>query len=496
MADVYPSPHPAPSDNAEPIGDSLIAGEHTNETVTDRIASIVLFQTRQPIPWYVMAGIGFLLLNLMMYCVTYLLFKGVGIWGINEPSAWGFDIINFVWWIGIGHAGTLISAILLLLRQQWRTSINRFAEAMTLFAVASAGLYPLLHTGRPWVAYWMFPYPNILSMWPQFRSPLLWDVFAVSTYATVSAVFWFIGLIPDLASLRDRATNTYAKILFGAGALGWRGSASHWQRYETVYLILAGLSTPLVLSVHSIISFDFSVGIVPGWHTTIFPPYFVAGAVFAGFAMVLTFAIPLRKLYNLQDFITNKHIDWMAKIMLTTGLIVAYGYAIEAFFAWYGGDKYEMYMFKNRVSGPYGWAYWILLLTNIAIPQLMWVKKFRANMKIVFLVCQSVSIGMWFERFVIIPVSLHRDYLPSSWNYYTPRPYDYGMFLGTIGQFLFLMFLFIRFLPMISIFEMRELLHHENHTIRHASGGDHHGHVGEGGELADATTSAAGIKHS
>ena len=296
MADVYPTPSPAPSGNTEPEGDRLITGVQSYETITDRIGSIVLYQTRQPIPWYVMAGIGFLLLNLMMYCITYLLFKGVGIWGINEPSAWGFDIINFVWWIGIGHAGTLISAILLLLRQQWRTSINRFAEAMTLFAVSCAGLYPLLHTGRPWVAYWMFPYPNILAMWPQFRSPLIWDVFAVSTYATVSAVFWFIGLIPDLATLRDRATNIYAKVLFGAGALGWRGSAAHWQRYETAYLILAGLSTPLVLSVHSIVSFDFSVGIVPGWHTTIFPPYFVAGAVFAGFAMVITFAIPLRKL--------------------------------------------------------------------------------------------------------------------------------------------------------------------------------------------------------
>jgi Ni/Fe-hydrogenase subunit HybB-like protein len=486
LADVYPTPPPAPSGNTEPEGDRLIAGVQSYETITDRIGSIVLYQTRQPIPWYVMAGIGFLLLNLMMYCITYLLFKGVGIWGINEPSAWGFDIINFVWWIGIGHAGTLISAILLLLRQQWRTSINRFAEAMTLFAVSCAGLFPLLHTGRPWVAYWMFPYPNILSMWPQFRSPLIWDVFAVSTYATVSAVFWFIGLIPDLASLRDRATNVYAKVLFGAGALGWRGSAAHWQRYETAYLILAGLSTPLVLSVHSIVSFDFSVGIVPGWHTTIFPPYFVAGAVFAGFAMVITFAIPLRKLYHLEDYITTKHLDWMAKIMLTTGLIVAYGYAVEAFFSWYGGDKYEMYMMKNRMfTGPYAWSYWILLLTNVLIPQLMWKKKFRYNLKILFLVCQSVSIGMWFERFVIIPISLHRDFLPSSWNYYTPRPYDYGMFIGTIGQFIFLMFLFIRFLPMISIFEVRELLHHENHTFGHAGNGEEHGNVG-----------ATDIKHS
>jgi len=474
LADVYPTPTPSDGEIELP-GDTMIAHKHTYESVTDRIASIVLNQLGQPLPWYVMTGIGFLLLNMMMYAIVYLLFKGVGIWGINEPSAWGFDIINFVWWIGIGHAGTLISAILLLLRQQWRTSINRFAEAMTLFAVSCAGLYPLLHTGRPWVAYWMFPYPNILGMWPQFRSPLIWDVFAVSTYATVSAVFWFVGLVPDLATLRDRATNGYAKILFGMGALGWRGSATHWQRYETIYLILAGLSTPLVLSVHSIVSFDFSVGIVPGWHTTIFPPYFVAGAVFAGFAMVITFAIPLRKLYHLEDFITIKHLDWMAKIMLTTGLIVAYGYAMEAFFAWYGGDTYEMYMMKNRMfTGPYAWSYWVLIGTNILIPQLMWVKKFRHNLVILFLVCQSVSVGMWFERFVIIPISLHRDYLPSSWGYYTPRPFDYMMFIGTMGQFLFLMFLFIRFLPMISIFEMRELLHHEQ-LHKHDDHGHDHG---------------------
>ena len=497
MADVYPNPTPGPGENTEPTGNRLIGGRNTYETITDRIGRIVLNQAGHPMPWYVMVGIGFLLLNVMMYTIVYLLWMGVGIWGINEPSAWGFDIINFVWWIGIGHAGTLISAILLLLRQQWRTSINRFAEAMTLFAVSCAGLFPLLHTGRPWCAYWMFPYPNILAMWPQFRSPLIWDVFAVSTYATVSAVFWFIGLIPDLATLRDRATNVYAKVLFGAGALGWRGSAEHWQRYESAYLILAGLSTPLVLSVHSIVSFDFSVGIVPGWHTTIFPPYFVAGAVFAGFAMVITFAIPLRKMYHLEEFITMKHLDWMAKIMLTTGLIVAYGYMMEVFFGWYGGDKYEMDMLRFRIFSPaYGWSYWVLILTNIAIPQLMWFKKFRSNLKVLFLVCQSVSIGMWFERFVIIPVSLHRDYLPSSWNYYVPRPFDYTMFLGTIGQFLFLMFLFIRFLPMISIFEMRELLHHESHTHGSEHGTDgHHGHVSPGGEQANAITSPAGLKH-
>jgi Ni/Fe-hydrogenase subunit HybB-like protein len=447
------------SANVDPAIDGLIEGDHTYETVTGKIANIVLFQNLHGIPWWILIAIGFLLLQVLGTGVTYLLFKGVGIWGIDQPVGWGFAIINFVWWIGIGHAGTLISAILLLLRQQWRTSINRFAEAMTLFAVSCAGIYPLIHTGRPWCAYWMFPYPNILGMWPQFRSPLLWDVFAVSTYATVSALFWFVGLIPDLASLRDRAESPIARYIFGAFALGWRGSARHWSRYEIIYLILAGLSTPLVLSVHTVVSFDFSVGIVPGWHATIFPPYFVAGAVYAGFAMVLTLAIPLRAWYNLKDFITMKHLDWMAKIMLTTGLIVLYGYLTEIFYSYMSGDKYEMFMMYNRQFGPYAFSYWALIFCNGLMPQFLWSKKVRSNIPALFGISMVVSVGMWLERFVIVATSLTRDFLPSSWGYYTPRLWDVLIYVGTIGQFIFLFFLFVRFVPMISIFEMRDLVY-------------------------------------
>jgi molybdopterin-containing oxidoreductase family membrane subunit len=368
------------------------------------------------------------------------------------------DIINFVWWIGIGHAGTLISAILLLLRQEWRTSINRFAEAMTLFAVASAGLYPALHTGRPWYDYWLFPYPNTMGLWPQFRSPLMWDVFAVSTYATVSALFWYVGLIPDLATLRDRSTNLWAKRAYGAFALGWRGSAKHWHRYEHAYLLLAGLSTPLVLSVHTVVSFDFAVSVMPGWHATIFPPYFVAGAIYAGFAMVLLLTIPLRKVYGLEDFITMRHIDNMAKVMLATGLLVFYGYMMELFFGWYSANAYEQYMIFNRITGPYGHYYWMLIFCNGVVPQFLWFKRFRRSLPIVFAISIIVSIGMWLERFVIIVTSLHRDFLPSSWGMYSPTVWDFSMFFGTIGLFFSLMFLFIRFLPIISIFEMRTIL--------------------------------------
>ncbi len=380
-----------------------------------------------------------------------------------------------MWWIGIGHAGTLISAILLL-RGRWRTSINRFAEAMTLFAVVCAGLYPLLHTGRPWVAYWLFPYPNILALWPQFQSPLMWDVFAVSTYITVSALFWFVGLIPDLATLRDRATHRITRVIFGALAMGWRGSARHWQRYETAYLILAGLSTPLVLSVHSIVSLDFAVSQVPGWHVTLFPPYFVAGAVFAGFAMVLTLAIPIRAWYGLKDFITMKHLDWMAKILLTTGLIVFYGYIMEVFYGWYSANEYERFMVRNRFTGPYAPFFYALWFCNGLMPQLFWSPKMRRNIVCLFVVSMFVNVGMWLERFIIIPVSLHRDFLPSSWGMYVPTIWDFGMFTGTIGLFTFLMFLFIKFVPMINIFEMKDLLHKMN---AHGRNG-HDGHDGSG----------------
>jgi molybdopterin-containing oxidoreductase family membrane subunit len=396
---------------------------------------------------------------MLFAALTKLLFTGVAIWGNNQPVGWAFDIINFVWWIGIGHAGTLISAILLLFRQSWRTSINRFAEAMTLFAVACAAMYPLFHTGRPWLAaYWLLPYPNTMNMWPQFRSPLIWDVFAVSTYGTVSLLFWYCGLIPDLATLRDRAQNKAARFLYGMFSLGWRGSAKHWYRYETAYLLLAGLSTPLVLSVHSVVSFDFAVGILPGWHATIFPPYFVAGAIYAGFAMVLTLAIPLRAMFSLHDFITDRHLENMAKVMLLTGLIVVYGYAMEAFFAWYSANQFETYMIRNRMTGPYAWSYWMLILCNGLVPQLMWVKRFRTNTAILFIVSLVVGVGMWLERFVIIVTSLHRDFLPSSWDMYYPTRWDFATFFGTIGLFVTLMFLFVRVLPMISIFEMRTLL--------------------------------------
>jgi molybdopterin-containing oxidoreductase family membrane subunit len=435
----------------------VIAPGHTFETVTDKISAIVLAR-KTPIGWY----LGFLtsaaFAGLLLVSLSYLVVEGIGIWGNNVPVAWAFDITNFVWWIGIGHAGTLISAILLLLKQTWRTSINRFAEAMTLFAVASAGIFPLFHTGRPWLAYWLLPYPNTMGIWPQFRSPLVWDVFAVSTYATVSLLFWFVGLVPDLATLRDRSESKAGRMIYGALALGWRGSAMHWHRYETAYLLLAGIATPLVVSVHTVVSFDFAVAIVPGWHTTIFPPYFVAGAIFSGFAMVLTLAIPIRAIYGLQDFITLRHLQNMAKVMLVTGLIVAYGYFVEGFIAWYGGNAYEGFMIWNRITGPYAPAYWLLLTCNVVAPQILWFKRMRENVIILFILSLVVNVGMWLERFIIIVTSLHRDFLPSSWGMFQPTFWDWSTYLGTIGLFLTLLFLFLRFLPMISIFEMRTIL--------------------------------------
>jgi len=436
---------------------AVVGSELTFGSVTDKISAIVL-KRKTPIGWFVGFAISFALFQLMLLAITNLLFKGIGLWGVNIPVGWGMDILNFVWWIGIGHAGTLISAILLLLRQRWRTSINRFAEAMTLFAVAQAGMYPVMHLGRPWLAYWLFPYPNTMGIWPQFRSPLMWDVFAVSTYATVSAMFWFVGLIPDFATLRDRANSKPFRIIYGMLAMGWRGSARHWHRYEMAYLFLAGLATPLVLSVHTIVSFDFAVGIIPGWHATIFPPYFVAGAIYAGFAMVLLLTIPLRKIYGLESFITMRHMHNMAKVMLATGLIVAYGYMMEAFFGWYSGNPYEKFMIWNRMHGPYATYYWALILCNGLTPQLLWFKKIRSKLLLLWLISVVVSIGMWLERFVIVVTSLHRDFLPSSWGFYRPSQWDWAMFIGTIGFFLALLFLFIRFLPMISIFEMRTIL--------------------------------------
>ena len=438
----------------------LIEPGHTFASITDKISAIVL-TSRTPRFWYIGFGLSFILVLVLLYCIAALVAIGVGLFGIMIPVAWGFAIVNFVWWIGIGHAGTLISAILLLLRQKWRQSINRFAEAMTLFAVACAGLFPLIHLGRPWFAYWLFPYPSTMGIQPQFRSPLVWDVFAVSTYFTVSLLFWFLGLIPDLATLRDRARGRVPRFIYGMLAMGWRGSAIHWYRYEMAYLLLAGLATPLVVSVHTVVSFDFAVALVPGWHSTIFPPYFVAGAIYSGFAMVLTIAIPLRKLYGLEDFITLRHLRNMGIVMLATGMVVAYGYLMETFFAWYSGDIFEKYMMLNRIFGPYGWMYWLLILFNILIPQALWIAKVRTHPVVLFLISISVNIGMWLERYVIVVVSLSRDFMPSAWGMYSGTIVDYAVLAGSIGLFVCLLFLFIRVLPMISIFEMRGLVHEE-----------------------------------
>jgi Ni/Fe-hydrogenase subunit HybB-like protein len=435
----------------------VIAPGHTFKSVTEEVSRIVL-TSHTPLGWW----FGFLLagsvVGILMTALTWLFLRGVGIWAITIPVAWGFAIINFVWWIGIGHAGTLISAILLLFKQGWRNSINRFAEAMTIFAVVCAGMFPLIHVGRPWLGYWLFPYPSTMNYWPQFRSPLLWDVFAVSTYATISVVFWYIGMIPDLGTMRDRSTSKAGQFVYGLLSVGWRGSVRHWVRYETASLLLAGLATPLVLSVHSVISLDFSVALLPGWHTTIFPPYFVAGAIYSGFAMVITLAVPIRKFYHLEDLITIRHIDNMNKVMLTTGLIVAYGYSTEVFMSWYSASHWEYFMMWNRMFGPMGWSYWTLITCNIATPQLLWSRKLRRNVAFTFIMSLIINTGMWFERFVIVVTSLTRDYLPSSWGTYRATKWDYATFLGTLGLFTFLFFLFIRFLPMIPMSELRMML--------------------------------------
>jgi Ni/Fe-hydrogenase subunit HybB-like protein len=453
---VDPEVSRSPGEGQRP--DLLLGPGHTLATVTNKISSIVLTRGTTK-GWLAGFAAAFALLMLFFVAVSYLLVKGVGIWGVNIPIGWAFAITNFVWWIGIGHAGTLISAILLLLHQKWRTSINRFAEAMTLFAVACAGMFPLLHLGRPWLFFYLMPYPNPMWMWPQFRSPLVWDVFAVSTYATVSLLFWFVGLIPDLATLRDKAKNRAAQIIYGVFAMGWRGSAVHWSRYETASLLLAGLATPLVVSVHTVVSFDFSIALVPGWHSTIFPPYFVAGAIYSGFAMVLTLSIPIRKYYKLEDLITMRHLETMAKVMLATGMIVAYGYMMETFMAFYSGNPFDRYMIMNRMVGPYMYVYWTLIACNIAIPQALWSRKIRRSVPALFVISLVVNVGMWLERFVIIVVSLHREFTPSKWDMYYPTRWDWATYVGTIGLFLTLFYLFLRFLPMISIVEVRALVH-------------------------------------
>ncbi|SAK45508.1 Polysulfide reductase, NrfD [Caballeronia calidae] len=430
-------------------------------SVSDKIANLVL---ERPVrwPWMTAFLVTFAGTLMLLGAITWLFVKGVGIWGVNIPVAWGFAIGNFVWWIGIGHAGTFISAFLLLLRQKWRTSINRFAEAMTLFAASIAGLFPILHLGRPWFFYWLIPYPSVMNVWPQWRSPLVWDIFAISTYLIVSLLFWYVGLIPDLGTLRDRscaAGRRFATFAYGLLALGWRGEARHWARYESAYLLLAGLATPLVISVHSVVSLDFAIGNTPGYHSTIFPPYFVAGALFSGFAMVLTLAIPLRYFFGLEDFITQRHLANAAKVMLATSLIVVYGYAAEILTAFYGADVFEQYMTVNRWLGPYAPVYWSMMFCNVAVPQLLWFRRVRHSVLTLFAISLVVNVGMWMERFLIVVSSLHRDFMPSAWGLFIPTVWDWVTLLGSIAFFAWLFLLFIRFLPVISIAEMRELVH-------------------------------------
>jgi Ni/Fe-hydrogenase subunit HybB-like protein len=425
---------------------ATLRARYNYRSIGDKISQIVL-DIHTPLGWFIGFGVGSILLTIYLIATSYLFAKGVGIWGINIPVAWAYDIVTFVWWIGIGHAGTLISAILFLLRQNWRTSINRFAEAMTLFAVACAGMYPILHLGRPWLFYWLLPYPNTFGLWPQFRSALAWDVFAISTYALTSLLFWFTGLIPDLL-----------KYLFGVFAMGWRGSARHWHNHERLYLLLAAIATPLVVSVHTVVSFDFAISQVPGWTSTVFPPYFVAGAVFSGFAMVITLFIPIRKIYHLEEMVTLRHFDVMAKVLLTTGLIVTYGYLTEGFTSWYSGNIYERYALENRLTGPYAPLVWLLIACNILSIQFLWFKRVRSNLTLLFILSLIINTGMWLERFMIIVISLSRDYVPSSWHLFFPTVWDWAQLIGSIGLFMVLLFLFIRTLPMISIYEMQEYI--------------------------------------
>ncbi|HEV3083659.1 MAG TPA: NrfD/PsrC family molybdoenzyme membrane anchor subunit [Gemmataceae bacterium] len=457
--ETYASVEERPPERLPTEEPSYLAPGHSFRSVTDKISTIVLARPTHP-AWLICFTLNFGLLMILLYAIVYLLAYGVGIWGIDIPVAWGFAITNFVWWIGIGHAGTLISAILLLLHQKWRTSINRLAEAMTIFAVMCAGLFPLLHLGRPWFFYWLMPYPNTMSLWPQFRSALVWDVFAVGTYFTVSLLFWYMGMLPDLATLRDRSNKKLAQLTYGFLAMGWRNSARHWQRFEMAYLLLGGLATPLVVSVHSVVSADFATAILPGWHETVFPPFFVAGAIFSGFAMVLALAIPLRMFYGLEDFITRNHLEVMGKILLATGSLTCYGYFIEQFMAWYGGDVYERYTAVNRLTGfgQYAGVYWGLLFCNACVIQVLWFKRMRRSQTALLVVSFFVLIGMWLERYMIITTSLHRDFLPSSWGMFRPTVWDYLFFFGTIGFFYVSFLLFIRLLPMISISEMRALL--------------------------------------
>jgi Ni/Fe-hydrogenase subunit HybB-like protein len=446
--------------------ESVVEGKPSAAAIDDVVAApLDRFPSRF---WWLAFGVTSTMLLIGVVCVTLTVTFGLGVWGVNQPVSWGFDIVNFVFWVGIGHAGTLISAILFLLRQRWRNGIARFAEAMTIFAVMCAGIFPLLHTGRPWLPMYLTPYPNQHGLWVNFTSPLLWDVFAVSTYFTVSAVFWYLGLVPDLATLRDRTTQPLKKVIYSVFSLGWRHSNRHWQHFERAYLILAGFATPLVLSVHTIVSFDFAVSVIPGWHTTIFPPYFVAGAVFSGFAMVQNSLIFVRQLFNLKHLITLDTLEKMNKVMILTGSMVGYAYGMEFFIAWYSGNQFEQFVFLNRALGPYAWAYWTMVTCNVVFPQLFWARRIRRSIPAMFVIGVLVNVGMWFERFVIVVTSLSRDFLPSSWGHYVPTVYDVGIFIGSLGLFFSLILLFVRVLPVISLAEIKAVapgaqpLHHEN----------------------------------
>ncbi|TVR41170.1 MAG: hydrogenase [Cryomorphaceae bacterium] len=439
------------------IRQPLILGHKTYHDITVDVVGPI--ENKAPKMWYVLMSIAGLISIWGLGCITYLIATGIGTWGLNKTVGWAWDITNFVWWVGIGHAGTLISAVLLLFRQRWRMAINRSAEAMTIFAVMMAALFPGIHMGRIWVAYWVLPLPNTFgSLWVNFNSPLLWDVFAISTYFSVSLVFWYIGLIPDFATIRDRMVKPLPKKVYGILSFGWSGKAKHWTRFEEVSLVLAGLATPLVFSVHSIVSMDFATSVIPGWHTTIFPPYFVAGAVFSGFAMVLTLLLVMRKAMNLENYVTIKHVEYMNIIIIVTGSIVGVAYLTELFVSWYSGVEYESYAFINRFSGPYAWAYWSMMTCNVISPQLFWIKKIRTNLTFTFILSIVVNIGMWFERFVIIVTSLHRDYVPSSWTMFYPTWVDIGIFIGTIGIFFTLFLLFARFFPVLALNELKSIL--------------------------------------
>jgi molybdopterin-containing oxidoreductase family membrane subunit len=430
-----------------------VAGRLSLAEIEELVA--VPLETKPDKKFYIALSISGTALLIGAVALLFSFYYGTGLWGNNQPVAWAFPIVNFVFWVGIGHAGTLISAILFLLRQKWRTGIARFAEAMTIFAVMCAGIFPIIHTGRPWLAGYLLPYPNQHALWVNFTSPLIWDVFAVSTYFTVSLVFWYVGLIPDFATLRDRTASNFKKYIYSIFSLGWRHSNRHWQHYEKAYMLLAGFATPLVLSVHTIVSFDFAVSIMPGWHTTIFPPYFVAGAIFSGFAMVVTVLVVVRKIFNLENIITMDHLEKMNKVILATGMMVGYAYAMEFFIAWYSGVQAEQFVFINRALGPYAWAYWIMVSCNVIFPQLFWFKKLRRSIPVMMVVVILVNVGMWFERFVITVTSLSRDFLPSSWAYYKPTLYDAGILLGSFGLFFTLVILFTKALPVVSISEVK-----------------------------------------